>query len=555
MTLPEFFGAVNIDDQGGVDAAFRRLVGLIIDFYARHLFNPHWGEQIALSARQRAAHRDGVPGPDPRPGGGGVAAVLRRGRAGAPQDFEHRVAADDRRDVRRAISGTPTFLKRTARLRARRRPARRAAKATCSGRAIWGRRARSCTATVDLAPRLAAADDRAATRSADALFAASRHWGVSLHVNKGLAGAPAEAIAAARDTATNPAVLDAFALAISARRGSRRRIPASPATSPTSPAARRQARGDRQGDGRTAQAGADRRLVRVGERLLRGGLAQAFWGANYARLLGGEGQVRSRRGCSSCITAWAASAGAPTVSRGWPEHRDGPAIDGVPSRHFSPPAAPESRYDPRHAHPPAFRNDDQPDRRRRGHRASGERGQGTGRERARRRRRAASRSSPSGGGLALIRVSDDGSGIPAGELELAVARHCTSKLGDDIHDIRSLGFRGEALPSIGSVSRLSIRSRTSSADSAAEIRVEAGGVSPVRPAAANRGTVGRGARPVLRDAGAAQIHEGRARRKLGDHRHRQAHRHRLSRPCASRWPAATASRWTICRPATARTAS
>ena len=94
----------------------------------------------------------------------------------------------------------------------------------------------------------------------------------------------------------------------------------------------------------------------------------------------------------------------------------------------------------------------------------------------------------SGGGLALIRVSDDGSGIPAGELELAVARHCTSKLGADIHDIRSLGFRGEALPSIGSVSKLSIRSRTSSADSAAEIRVDAGGVSPVRPAAANRGT-------------------------------------------------------------------
>ena len=78
------------------------------------------------------------------------------------------------------------------------------------------------------------------------------------------------------------------------------------------------------------------------------------------------------------------------------------------------------------------------------------------------------------GGLSLIRVSDDGAGIAADELALAVARHCTSKLGSDIHDIRSLGFRGEALPSIGSVSRLSIRSRTASADSAAEIRVEAG---------------------------------------------------------------------------------
>jgi DNA mismatch repair protein MutL len=93
-----------------------------------------------------------------------------------------------------------------------------------------------------------------------------------------------------------------------------------------------------------------------------------------------------------------------------------------------------------------------------------------------------------GGGLNLIRVSDDGAGIAADELELAVARHCTSKLADDIHDIRSLGFRGEALPSIGSVAKLSIRSRPAHSDSAAEIRVEAGEASPVRPAAANRGT-------------------------------------------------------------------
>ncbi|PBB79576.1 DNA mismatch repair endonuclease MutL [Mesorhizobium sp. WSM3879] len=93
-----------------------------------------------------------------------------------------------------------------------------------------------------------------------------------------------------------------------------------------------------------------------------------------------------------------------------------------------------------------------------------------------------------GGGLTLIRVTDDGSGIPERELALAIARHCTSKLSDDIHDIRSLGFRGEALPSIGSVARLSIRSRTASGDSAAEIGIEGGRVSAVKPAAANRGT-------------------------------------------------------------------
>ena len=93
-----------------------------------------------------------------------------------------------------------------------------------------------------------------------------------------------------------------------------------------------------------------------------------------------------------------------------------------------------------------------------------------------------------GGGLGLIRVTDDGSGIPEGELPLAVARHCTSKLSDDINDIRSLGFRGEALPSIGSVARLTIRSRTKTAESGAEINVDGGRMTPARPAAANRGT-------------------------------------------------------------------
>jgi DNA mismatch repair protein MutL len=93
-----------------------------------------------------------------------------------------------------------------------------------------------------------------------------------------------------------------------------------------------------------------------------------------------------------------------------------------------------------------------------------------------------------GGGLNLIRVTDDGSGISEKELALAIARHCTSKLADDIHDIRSLGFRGEALPSIGSIAKLSIRSRTAASDSAAEIGIEGGRVSSVRPAAANRGT-------------------------------------------------------------------
>src|SRR5580700_3472781 len=71
------------------------------------------------------------------------------------------------------------------------------------------------------------------------------------------------------------------------------------------------------------------------------------------------------------------------------------------------------------------------------------------------------------GGQALIAVTDNGAGMTAGELSLAVERHCTSKLpDDDLLDIEHLGFRGEALPSIGAVSRLRIVSRPKAADAA-----------------------------------------------------------------------------------------
>jgi DNA mismatch repair protein MutL len=93
------------------------------------------------------------------------------------------------------------------------------------------------------------------------------------------------------------------------------------------------------------------------------------------------------------------------------------------------------------------------------------------------------------GGQALIAVSDDGVGMSKDELALAVERHCTSKLpDDDIIDIRTLGFRGEALPSIGAVSRLSIVSRPANSDSAWEIAVEAGLKRGPAPAAYPPGT-------------------------------------------------------------------
>ena len=94
-----------------------------------------------------------------------------------------------------------------------------------------------------------------------------------------------------------------------------------------------------------------------------------------------------------------------------------------------------------------------------------------------------------GGGLRLIRVSDDGSGMGADDLALAVERHATSKLAnDDLSAIMTLGFRGEALPSIGAVARLSIQSRAEGAGEAHEIAVDGGRKSKLKPAALGSGT-------------------------------------------------------------------
>ena len=96
-----------------------------------------------------------------------------------------------------------------------------------------------------------------------------------------------------------------------------------------------------------------------------------------------------------------------------------------------------------------------------------------------------------GGGVDRIVVADDGGGIAADELPLAIASHATSKISssDDLAAIGTMGFRGEALASIASVSRLSITSRVTGSDAGARIEVDGGVASEVRPAGCPVGTV------------------------------------------------------------------
>ena len=279
--LPEFFGAVITTVRAATDAAFRRLIGRIVGFYRESLFNPHWGEQIAFRPNNTLSITMVFQGLD-RQQAEAVWQPFFAWLAASPQDFR--------------IVQEPTILAVPARQfwdpgTLRRIPGivladdRPGAPNT---NLFWAGNQEAAAQVLHgyQSAWLPAAllQDGAQGKLEDGLFAASRHWSVSLHTNKGLAGAPAEAIDAARDTATNPAVLDAFALVISAAEGPPA-YPGIPGREPDRPTAR-------------AHAGAIGRAMNELRKLLpvvgsyvaesdffEPAWQGSFWGPNYARLL------------------------------------------------------------------------------------------------------------------------------------------------------------------------------------------------------------------------------------------------------------------------------
>ena len=279
--LPETFGAVNITVRATSDAAFRKLVALTLDFCASALVDPHWGEQLRFrrdNALQVAMVFQGLTRSD------AVAAWQPFFAAidASPRDFDLefsplRIVSTDARTF-----WAPTLFKRT--LGFIKRDDRPGAPET---NVFWpGDQAQAGQVLHGYESLwLPAALLQPAHRSelADAIFAATRDWTVSLHLNKGLAGAPASAIAAARDTATNPVMLDAFALAILGAHGG----PAYPGVAGHAPD---------EALARTHAAAIDRAAAKLRAVAPDGGAyvsesnyfqrdwQRAFWGSNAARL-------------------------------------------------------------------------------------------------------------------------------------------------------------------------------------------------------------------------------------------------------------------------------
>jgi FAD/FMN-containing dehydrogenase len=277
--LPEVIGSVNATIVATSDDAYRRLVAKMVDFYAQALFNPHWGGQNRLQRGRLLWIRMLFQGLD-RDQAEAVWRPFADWIAAAPQDFvvvSHAVSA---RPGRRFWD--PSALKRVpGAVIADDRPG------APEGNIFWASNLDEAGWVVHafqsvwLPASLLAPDQRA--RLVDALVAAADHWGVELQDHKALAAGAPEAIEAARDTAMNPAVLDAFALAICGA-GGPPAYPGVPGHEPDVEEARREAAAV------TAAMGELRKLVPRAASYVwetdyfEPNWQDSFWGDNYARL-------------------------------------------------------------------------------------------------------------------------------------------------------------------------------------------------------------------------------------------------------------------------------
>jgi FAD/FMN-containing dehydrogenase len=278
--LPATFGAVFCKVRASGDAAFRALVGKIVEFYAGTLFNPHWGEQIVFNGDNTVDVSMVFQDVDEAGAAQAWAPLLDwlHGQAGYTFDKPFQAMALPARhfwDAAFYREHAPGFMVSDPRPGAPAHHVIWKGDTDQEGWFIHGYKSAWLPAALLDAHRQASL--------ANALFASSRHWSVALHFNKGLAGAPPAAIDAARDTATNPAVLGAFALAIIAG-GDGPHFPGMPggAVDAARGRARAQAIG-RAMDALLAVAPRAGSYVSESDYFL-DDWQGAFWGSNYPRL-------------------------------------------------------------------------------------------------------------------------------------------------------------------------------------------------------------------------------------------------------------------------------
>ena len=278
--LPDWAGGLFATVEAGSDAAFRQLIERTVGFYAERLFNPHWGEQIAVRPDNVLSIAMVFQGLDKaaaeaawRPYFAALAEDPERFRVTAGPEV---LALPGRRfwdpDALRQLPGVVLGDDRPG---------------APSGNVFWAGNREEAGQVLHgyqsaWLPEALLAPERRGDL-ADALFAGSREWSVALHLNKGLAGAPETVRAAARETAINPAAADAFALAISGAEGP----PAWPGVAGRAPdpdLARRQAAAVGRAIAPLQRLAPNGGAYALESDYFHPGWQAAFWGPNYPRL-------------------------------------------------------------------------------------------------------------------------------------------------------------------------------------------------------------------------------------------------------------------------------
>jgi FAD/FMN-containing dehydrogenase len=278
--LPKFFGVVNLTVESQSDDAYRRLIAHFVDVYRENLFNPHWGETVHFSPTNHFRVSMNFQGLDQAQADAVWKPFIDFVNA-APKDYRITAPLQVLAIPARAIWNPEILRKFPGAVVTDSRPNAPLDNIVWAGDADQSGRCWTSYGSAWLPQSLLQPGH--SDGLVDALFAITREYSMSLHCNKGLAGAEPAALEAARDTATNPQVLDAFALAITGHEASAA-FPGLPGHEPDSKAARSDA---------AACAKAMRALYKIvpdagsyvseSDYFLKD-WQQAFWGSNHARL-------------------------------------------------------------------------------------------------------------------------------------------------------------------------------------------------------------------------------------------------------------------------------